>query len=182
MVYLQVQPSPFTESKDNMATTYEKIATTTLGSAQSTIEFSSISSAYTDLRLVLVGTMTTADVVRMRFNSDSGNNYSRTYLYGDGTSAVSGRSTNSSSIGLATNYNWQSATVNMVEIDIFSYAGSTYKTTLHTESFDLNGSGNVVKVVGLWRNTSAINTITFSTGGYQFSSGFTATLYGILKA
>ena len=164
-----------------MAATYEKIATTTLGSANSTITFSSIAASWTDLRLVLVGTLTTASIVRMRFNSDTGSNYSLTYLYGDGASAVSGRSTNTSSIGLATNYNWQSATVNMVEVDIFSYAGSTYKTTLHTESFDLNGSGNVVKVVGLWRDTSAINTITLSTPS-QFSTGFTATLYGILKA
>jgi hypothetical protein len=45
-----------------MPATYEPIATTTLGGAAATITFSSISSAYTDLRIVLVGT-TTASVV-----------------------------------------------------------------------------------------------------------------------
>ena len=36
-----------------MATTYEPIATTTLGSAAASITFSSIAGTYTDLRLVL---------------------------------------------------------------------------------------------------------------------------------
>jgi hypothetical protein len=37
-----------------MATTYEKIATTTLGTAAATFTFSSIPATYTDLRLVVV--------------------------------------------------------------------------------------------------------------------------------
>ena len=38
-----------------MASTYEKIATTTLGSATASYTFSSISGTYTDLILILVG-------------------------------------------------------------------------------------------------------------------------------
>ena len=41
-------------TSSNSAATYEPIATTTLGSAASTITFSSISGSYTDLILVFL--------------------------------------------------------------------------------------------------------------------------------
>jgi hypothetical protein len=71
----------------------------------------------------------------------------------------------------------------MWTIDIFSYAGSTFKTCLITRSSDQNGSGEVMREVSLWRNTAAITTILFrlSTSG-NYATGTTATIYGILKA
>mgnify|MGYP006301342273 FL=1 len=70
-------------------------------------------------------------------------------------------------------------TPSLVTVDIFSYAGSTYKTCLCTESMDRNGVGTVNRRVGLWRSTSAINTITFSQAD-NWNVGSTFTLYGIL--
>lgn len=159
------------------------IATTTLGSAASTITFSSISSAYTDLRLVVTGAGTGVGIyLNARFNSDSGSNYSVTNLFGTGASAISGRTTSAAQMLLSTN---QLTTTNpsMITMDIFSYAGSTYKTSLNTASNDKNGSGIVLRNVGLWQSTSAINSITLLDtygGGGQFAAGTTATLYGIL--
>jgi hypothetical protein len=62
-----------------MTATYEKIATTTLGSTTATVTFSSISGAYTDLVLVerLVKSITGGSL-QVRFNSDTGTNYSAT--------------------------------------------------------------------------------------------------------
>ena len=167
-----------------MPATYEKIATTTLGSANSTISFTSIGSGFTDLRIVMVGKTTVDTVARMRFNSDTGTNYSEIFIYGDGSTAARYANRNQSYITVGgLNYNWQSATPCFSTTDIFSYAGSTYKTVLHNESFDLNGSGNTASSVGLWRNTAAITTITLTAGASDtFAAGFTATLYGILKA
>ena len=89
-----------------MATTYDKIATTTLGSATNTITFSSIAASWTDLRVVFVGTTTTATTLTYRFNNDSSSAYSFTYLSGNGTNAQSGSFTNQTEIygvaGLAT--------------------------------------------------------------------------------
>jgi hypothetical protein len=77
-----------------MAITYEPIATTTLSSAAATITFSSISSAYTDLRLVFVGTsVANSNNCIVTFNSDTGFNYSQTALYGTGATAGSSRQT-----------------------------------------------------------------------------------------
>jgi hypothetical protein len=171
-----------------MATTYEKIATTTLGSAAATIDFTSIGSGYTDLRIVASlkgdGTGYTDSVSRIAFNSDlGGTTYSYTWLRGDGSSASSGRSTNSP---YCRGYQSGSQAGNQPSFyiaDIFSYAGSTNKTVLVEASADLNGSGYVYRMVNLWRNTAAITSISLSSpNGDNLVAGSTATLYGILKA
>ncbi len=102
-----------------MPTTYEPIATTTLGSAAATITFSTIPATYTDLRVVWVGTVTVADSAGMRFNSDSGTNYSRTVLQGDGSAASSNRSTSQNQIYL-TRDDISTTLPQLFEIDIFS--------------------------------------------------------------
>jgi hypothetical protein len=168
-----------------MPATYEPIATTTLGSAASSITFSSIPGTYTDLRLVLVGKTSTAVNPYMRFNLDSGANYSVTRIYGNGSTAASTRSSGDTSFNLDNNSNFDTAQPALLAVDIFSYAGSTYKTCLVTISADKNGSGTVTSTVGLWSSTSAINSIRIlhSAGaGATFDTGTVATLYGILKA
>ena len=159
------------------------IATTTLGSAAATIEFTSISSAYTDLRIVLVATTDTGGKSpQLRFNSDTGTNYSMTELTGNGSATATTQQINRNQVDLYYSGSGTSATIPMMwTIDIFSYAGSTFKTCLITRSSDQNGSGEVMREVSLWRNTAAISTVLFrlSTTG-NFNAGTTATLYGIL--
>ena len=166
-----------------MPATYEPIATTTLGSAAATISFTSISSAYTDLRLVVVPTMSSASsYLKLNFNNDTASNYSDTILAGDGSSAASARDTNATQIW-CNQYASNSTTLPACyTIDIFSYAGSTYKTALIATALDKNGSGSVERVVGLWRSTSAINRVDVGNYTGNLNTGTTATLYGILKA
>jgi hypothetical protein len=160
--------------------TYEPIATQTLGSAAASITFSSIAASWTDLRIVWVGTSAGARP-SIQFNNDTGNNYSFTYVYGDGSAATSGRTSNTARIFTVTN---QSNTIpSMLTLDIFSYAGSTYKTSLMTVAMDFNGTGYIEETVALWRSTSAITTIKlFDLFGGNLNSGTTATLYGIKNA
>lgn len=165
-----------------MAVTYEPIATTTLGSAAATITFSSISGSYTDLRLVLVATGSSAgSQVKLQFNSDTATNYSQTYLYGDGSAAASTRDTSKAFcwvdvVGLSTTI------PHLYDINIFSYAGSTNKTCLTMTQEDNNGSGYTNAFVNLWRNTAAITTITLTSTTGNFAIDTSATLYGITKA
>lgn len=163
-----------------MPATYEKIATTTLGSATATITFSSISSAYTDLRLVLVGTGSTTLNVNVKYNNDSSALYSQTNLAGDGTTAESTRQTSQTFIRQM--YNLFNTTPSMLTYDVFSYAGSTFKTTLITNASDNNGSGRIVNTVALYQSTTAISRIDLTASTGNFATGTTATLYGILKA
>jgi hypothetical protein len=164
-----------------MPATFEPIATTTLTGTQTNIDFSSISSAYTDLRVVLFAKTVGAGYGQLRLNGDGSFLYSATYLYGNGTTATSTRDSGTNRIYLARNGVWNSQ-FNLTTIDIFSYAGSTNKTVLVTNSNDNNGSGNVTTAVGLYRSTSAISTVNLMSNGSDFIAGTTATLYGILKA
>ena len=74
-----------------MTATYEKIATTTLGSAQATVTFSSISGAYTDLVAICnFGGASAAEDFTIRFNGDTNNaNYSSRRLYTDTSTIAS---------------------------------------------------------------------------------------------
>lgn len=159
------------------------IATTTLGSAASSITFSSISSAYTDLRVVIPffkETATSQTSIRIQFNSDTGTNYSYTFLYGDGSSPGSGRSNNDNYIYANFYTDATSVYPCLTTIDLFSYAGSINKSVLCTGSGDKNGTGKVERTVGLWRSTSAITSIKLESQIGNFAAGTTATLYGIL--
>lgn len=166
-----------------MPATYEPIATTTLGSASNSVTLSSIPSTFTDLRLVIVVTADSAGQdIGLRFNSDTGTNYSVTYLSGDGTFATSGRLSNFSNYRISHLGVYTDTSIPVtVQTDIFSYAGSTFKTGLSAASGDKNGSGYVARNVGLWRNTSAITSLTIFSGA-NFSIGSTFTLYGIKNA
>jgi hypothetical protein len=168
-----------------MAVTYDPIATTTLGGSGS-IAFSSIPSTYTDLRVVLTALGSTAGITPyLRFNSDTATNYSTTYIYGEGTQANSASNTSITALYPAS-FGLRTAQPFFYTYDIFSYAGSAYKTTLMTSNED-NAAltltpGFIVRTVGLWRSTSAITSIGLSTSSGSFAAGTTATLYGILKA
>lgn len=156
--------------------TYTPIATTTLGSATSSYTFSSIPSTYTDLVLIINGTASTTNNHLIRFNGDTGTNYSTTDLYGDGSSAGSGRYSNATGIfiGNGSNTNYTKIT------EIMNYSNTTtYKTLLNRQNAPAEA---VATEVGLWRSTAAINSITVYTAAGNMNTGTTLTLYGIQAA
>jgi hypothetical protein len=163
--------------------TYDLIASQTLASAASSITFSSIAASWTDLRLIIVLTGTASgDSPWVRYNSDSGTNYSLTDMMGSGSIVVNNAYTNSNKLFIGDNASTNTTNPHFYTLDIFSYAGSTYKTSLSTASADDNGSGYAERAVGLWRSTSAINSLTISTNTNTFKTGTTAQLYGIKSA
>jgi hypothetical protein len=157
-----------------MPKTYESIATTTASGSASSVTFSSFS-GYTDLVLVVDGSISTAGTaVALRFNSDTGSNYSNTVLYGDGSSALSARASNSDKGLVGYIGTGQGNTI----VHIMNYANSTtYKTALGR----FNASANFVGArVALWRSTSAITSINVLTdSGNNWAAGTVFTIYGI---
>lgn len=159
-----------------MPVTYENIATTTLSTNGTTVNFTSISSAFTDLILVVDCSTTGAQDINLRFNSDSGSNYSRTYFYGNGTSALSARESNQNVLRAL--YTTTTRGVSIVQIN--NYANTVTNKTVLTRFGD---SGNATAAgVGLWRSTAAINSISIFAISENFVSGSTFTLYGIKAA
>ena len=156
-----------------MTATYEAIETQTLASSAASITFSSIASTYTDLRLVINNQPYGVDLT---FNGDTSGSYSRTTLEGNGTTPDSRRDSNAARIACyRNNPSASGSTFWNTNIDIFNYANtSTYKTVLASYTT----SSYVYRIVGLWRSTSAITSITV--GSYSnFNAGTNATLYGI---
>ena len=159
--------------------TYSTIATTTLGSSASSVVFSSISGSYTDLVLVINGlSSTTSSYVSINLNSDTGSNYSRTELAGDGTSGSSGRSPNETTAYLGgITYATNTANVYNAIVNFQNYSNTTTNKTFISRINNANVGTSAV--VNLWRSTTAINRIEiFATWG----SGSTFTLYGIAAA
>ena len=166
-----------------MPATYEPIATTTLSSSAASITFTSISSAYTDLRLIVNCISVGNSTGFVRCNGDSGTNYSLTHLNGNGSTVSSGRNTSSSNgLGIQTSVATNTNPV-LWTVDLFSYAStSSYKTALTTASNDQNGSGSVQRTVAMWQNTSAVTSLEVRSSIDDFNTGTTATLYGIKNA
>jgi hypothetical protein len=161
--------------------TYTPIATTTLGSTQTAVTFSSLGS-YTDIVVVSQASVTSgAANWRLTFNGDSGTNYSRTYISGSGSAATSGRAASVSWITINDEGYMVAGQPTMLTIQVQNYSNtSTYKTVLSRSS---NGSNNgTAAVVGLWRNTAAITSITLTIDTSTFTAGSTFTLYGIQAA
>ena len=161
-----------------MAATYEPIATTTLGSATSGVTFNSIPSTYTDLILITNAKNDNNGGIKIRFNNDSGSNYSYTRIQGDGSSPSSDRTTNSDGIefGYLIAGNWA---MNIIQIQ--NYSNSTTYKTLINEAKCGNANPNATVFVELWRSTSAINKIQID-NSQQFQTGSTFTLYGVKSA
>lgn len=171
-----------------MAVTYEPIASVTLGADAADITFSSIGSGYTDLVLVAAVRGTTAaatETIYLRVGNatiDTGNNYSATTLYGDGTSAASGR-TSSTSLITGGGIYAASASADLFSVytvNLMSYANTNVnKTTL---SATATPGAVVNRIVGLWRSTSAITTVRILPGANNLKAGSTASLFGVKAA
>ena len=165
--------------------TYTPIETKTLGTAVSSVTFTSISGSYTDLVLVVNGGMSSgAGYVSMQLNGDTTmSNYSCTYIRGDGSTAASGRYSGATGRYNVTGVDIQgtSVTANII-FQFQNYSNSTtYKTILNRWNQSSVGTSTGVT---LWRNTNAITQIvlTEADSGADWVIGSTFTLYGIAAA
>ena len=166
---------------------YESIQTVTVGAGgQSSISFSSIPSTYKHLQIRGIGRNDTALAnMRMRFNGDtSTSSYRWHFLYGDGTSAGAGDSGtgagNSDSIYLGNAPTTTSIFAGII-VDVLDYQNvNKNKTSRTLHGYDLNGSGVVQLISGLWMNSStAISSITIFAGTNSFAQYSSFALYGV---
>jgi hypothetical protein len=166
---------------------YDSIATTTLSTTQATISFTSIPSTYTHLQIRLFAKCSTAGggvPCRIRFNSDTGSNYSYHYLVGNGASALSGGASTQTAAygGTITDSGSGGAplTFSTGNIDILDYANTNKYTTLRQiGNYDDNGGGQVGLISSLWQNTAAVSRIDLTVDSTTFSQYTKIALYGI---
>jgi hypothetical protein len=162
------------------------ISSQTLGSAAASVTFSSIPATYTDLVVRVSGRGTNAGVtgsLLFRFNGDSSTIYSRTRLWGDGSSATSDNSSGSNEgNGLSVNGNTSTSnTFGSAEIYIPSYTVSQNKPLSVFSATENNAtSANIGAIANLYRSTSAITSILlYTSSGTDWMSGSSFYLYGL---
>jgi hypothetical protein len=150
--------------------TYIPLSTITLGSAASSITFGSIPQGYRDLVVIIQGTLGSTAGFGLRFNGDTGSNYSYVGMdgYGSSTNSYSGTDTSMpAGVFLST------GGVSISQIMDYS-ATDKQKTTLHRRSA---GGWGASAIAGRWANTNAITSVTAM--GVTFTTGSTFSLYGI---
>jgi hypothetical protein len=160
-----------------MPSTYTPIATTTLASTSTSVTFSSIAGTYTDLVLVTNGNTAANSNTYLQLNGDTATNYSITRMSANG-SATSARTTSANKINLdGFGFYTVAVTANKI-ISIQNYSNTTTNKTVLVRA---NSSSGVDGIVGLYRSTAAITSLTFTTDS-AMQIGSTFTLYGIKAA
>jgi len=176
---------------------YESIASTTVGAGgSSSISFTSIPATYTHLQVRALCQTNRAgyviDAFTVKFNSDTGSNYSWHTLYGGFDSSPS-VTVDVGTSATATRFYWGNSSVSAnvftaVVMDILDYTNTNkYKTIRTLAGFDVNGTagtgsygGTVCLSSGNWRNTNAITSIEIaSTVSANFTQYTQFALYGI---
>jgi hypothetical protein len=156
--------------------TYTPLANITLGSTATSVTFSSINQTYRDLILVTnVTHSANAEIdLTIRFNGDSGANYSRVAMTGDGSTAASFAQTGNNGVNVL----GASTTISAAITQVMDYSATDkHKTVLFRGNLT---SGRVSAFAARWANTAAITSLSVSvlSGNYAIGSSFA--LYGIV--
>ncbi len=160
---------------------YESIATAVGTGSSTSIAFNSIPSTFSHLQIRFFARTTTGtSILSMTFNGSAGTNYARHFLAGDGATAFAGGAADTAQI--YTGYAINTTNIGGVGIiDILDYANTNKNKTVRSlTGNDTNTPGNddVRLSSGVWKSTSAISSITF-TSTDNFATNATFALYGV---
>lgn len=168
---------------------FESIATFTLGTATNSVTFSSISSAYKSLQIRSMQKDSNGNAagqsIRITFNGDTATNYSYHDLYAFAPGGVgSGGTANATYIlSQLVSAGGTSTPFGVSIIDIIDYANTSKNKTLRmfggTDNNQNTAYTGLSLTSGLWRSTSAINSVTLTAHNISFAAGSKFALYGI---
>lgn len=162
--------------------TYDLIASSVLTSSAASVTFSSIPSSYRDLVLVVNCGADSANTTYglLYFNGDTGANYRRVNLWGNGSSTSTSGSNSASWIDTFINLDAGSSERALMIAEIMDYSTTNkHKSVLVRTAISSKWS---MIVAGRWANTSAINSVQISAFSNSFyPSGSTFYLYGIVS-
>lgn len=163
-----------------MPTAITPLANITLSSSAATVTFSSISGSYRDLMLTSVSNLVTAgNQMRIRFNSDTGTNYSYVLMSGySSSSTYSASQANQTGVLFGWNGKASSLGKSMTQLHILDSIATDKHKTLLLKDHDFDQT-TVELDAWRWASTSAITSITISTTGGDILAGSSFALYGI---
>lgn len=161
--------------------TYDLVASNVLSTNATSVTFSSISSSYRDLIIVITARQTSGTGQnQLRFNSDSGGNYANVSM--EGTGAVAQSAYASTNAWWYINYNNgdldSSFTTSIV--NIFDYAQSNKQKTGLSRGNSMGSGTSVGANAHRWASNSAINTILIQASG-TYAAGSSFYIYGLVS-
>lgn len=168
---------------------FESIATVLGTGSSNTITFSSIPQTYTSLQIRFNGRCSSGAITDcyVRYNSDTGSNYTQHWTFGldtGGPYLSSSGARSPFSIGYIQGYDTNPTTAGI--IDIHDYSSTTRnKTTRFITGGDeqqTSSQGALTIGSGLWMNTNAITSIDIVLASSNWTSSSTFALYGIKGA
>ena len=162
----------------------EPIASTLVGAGGvNRITFSDIPQGYKHLQIRgIMRCSVASDNIVMRFNGDSGANYTWHVLRGSGSAASGANTVSTTGAELGwTTYSGQTASAFAgIIVDVVDYANTNKNTTLRSFSGgDINASGGYITFSSaFWNNRDAVNTIDIIMGSGNFDQYSRLSLYG----
>ena len=154
--------------------TYTPLATVTLAGTASSVTFSSIPATYRDLVIVGAGLASTPTGVITRFNGDTGANYNQLVMFGDGGSANTSASSNTTSSQIG---RFDNTTLANFVVQVMDYS-ATDKHKSYLSRYN-SSAVLVAALAGRYASTSAITSLVLFPDAGTFSTGVTFNLYGI---
>lgn len=163
--------------------TYELISSASPGGT-TTATFNNIPQTYTDLAIFICAGNVQAGAsyvaVDIRFNGDSANNYGGVALYnfgGNYTPQAAAGPGNSQDVRASVN---EAAGLATSTVDVLNYSSTTTSKPMIMRS----GQGDFEALIygakqGVWLNTSAVTSMTFTISATTYKSGSYIAIYGV---
>jgi hypothetical protein len=169
---------------------FESIATYSVGSGgAANVEFTSIPATFTHLQIrgLVKGSAAASGGLLCQANSDTGSNYTRHELGGNGSIAYAYGIASQSAVNLYGNYDNLANNDFPVAfvMDVLDYKDTNkYKTFRILSGMDKNGAnyGEVFLKSSVWMSGSAITSLKFYIGGQNLGQYSHFALYGIRSA
>jgi hypothetical protein len=160
---------------DPPVATYIPLQTITLGSAASSVTFASIPQTYRDLIVVIDGETTASCRPQLRFNGDTGSNYSYVQMAGGGAYSNSGSGTALEAVHEYAVTGRFSLTWQILDAS----ASDRHKSVLMRAGQLPPNGDKIHATAGRWANNTAVTSVTLLTNQNAYASSTTFSLYGI---
>lgn len=161
-----------------VTSSYFSIATASGTGSSGVVSFDVSSlTAYKHLQIRILGLQATGNDVFIKVNSDAG--VRGHWLQGNGSTAAAGSETGTTDGQYFGTFGWNATYPSVWIVDILDFQSTSKTKTIRSfGGYDANGSGRVNLISSLFTTTSAITSVTF-TSGNSYSSNSRFALYAI---
>jgi hypothetical protein len=160
--------------------------------SQATVDFASIPATYRNLIVMWQAADTQAGTnsvsLNMKVNADgTAANYTGVFRYGSQNTATFGSNQAPTTSGIQVGFMPQSGNTSMLgsgEVSIFDYTNTSFHKRVNGWANGEDGTTNGTEwsFNSRWKNTAAVNELTFLAGGTAFQNGTVFSLYGVTSS